>query len=198
GIGRLPIVDKENRVIGIISNTDIKEFSPQNTTGLEILELLDMLGETPVKQIMIPRPYTININNTVENAALLMAEKSVASLPVVDEHDKLMGIITEWDIFKIFINITGVREKGIQISFMLEHKPGTLRAKLDKLKEYKARVISVLSSITEDEMRLVTLRFRSTEPETEEALIKELSADGSVIYWGRGNDIHLLREKGSL
>lgn len=193
GVSRLPVVDTENHVVGIISNTDIKEFSPQNTTGLEVLELLDILGETPVKQIMVVDPKTININNTVENAALLMERYAVGCLPVVDDNDTLVGIITDWDIFKIFINITGTRAAGVQMSFVLEHKPGTLRAKLDKLKEHGARVITILSNITDDGMRDVTLRFRASDTATEEKLIEELSADGSVVYWGRGNEIHMMK-----
>lgn len=195
GVSRLPVVDTNNYVVGIISNTDIKEFSPQNTTGLEVLELLDMLAETPAKQIMVVKPKTININNTVENAALLMEEYSVGCLPVVDDDEKLAGIITDWDVFKMFINITGTREQGIQMSFVLEHKPGTLRAKLDKLKEYGARIITVLSNVTDDGMRDVTLRFRAPDAASEAKLIEELSADGSVVYWGRGDEIHMMNDK---
>ena len=194
GVSRLPVVDTENRVVGLISNTDIKEFSPQNTTGLEVLELLDILSETPAKQIMVVQPKTISINTTVENAAMLMEKHSVGCLPVINDDDTLAGIITDWDIFKMFINITGSREKGVEMSFVLEHKPGTLRAKLDKLKEYGARIITVLSNITDDGMRDVTLRFRNIDPAREEELIRELSADGSVVYWARGDEIHMLKK----
>lgn len=193
GVSRLPVVDKDNRVVGIVSNSDIKEFSPQNTTGLEILELLDLLGETPAKQIMTKNPRTINVNNSVENAAALMEQESVSCLPVVDDDGRLLGIITEWDIFKIFIKIVGVRTEGVQMSFVLPNRPGTLRAKLDVLKEHGARVVSVLSTIADNGMRNVTLRFQTQEPSTEKNLIEALCADGSVVYWGRGDDIHMLK-----
>lgn len=191
-IAQLPVVDNDNRVIGIISNTDIKEFSPQNNTGLEILELLDILAETPVKQIMNKNPWTIRVENTVENAALIMEEKSVSCLPVIDSDKKLEGIITQWDIFKTFINICGIKEQGIQMSFLLEYKPGTLRAKLAKMQEHKARIISVLSNNHPDGMRYVTVRFRATDPVTEERLIKELIDSGGVLCWGKEHDIHTI------
>ena len=127
-ISHLPVVDKQGHVVGLLCSDDIKEFSPQHTTGLEVLELLDILAETPAKQIMVVAPHTIHIDETVENAAILMDEKRVNCLPVVDSNDKLVGIVTESDIFKTFISITGSRTESVQMAFVLENKPGTLRA----------------------------------------------------------------------
>lgn len=191
-ISHLPVVDKQGHVVGLLSTDDIKEFSPQHTTGLEVLELLDILAETPAKQIMIVAPHTIHIDETVENAAMLMEEKRVGCLPVVDSNDKLVGIVTEWDIFKTFISITGSRAESVQMAFVLENKPGTLRAILDRLKEAKARVVTVLSNIRDDGRRGVTLRFRAEERAVEDELVKEFCAQGTVQYWGRGHEIHIV------
>lgn len=191
-ISHLPVVDKQGHVVGLLCDDDIKEFSPQHTTGLEVLELLDILAETPAKQIMIVAPHTIHIDETVENAAILMDEKRVNCLPVVDSNDKLAGIVTESDIFKTFISITGSRTESVQMAFVLENKPGTLRAILDRLKEAQARVVTVLSNIRDDGRRGVTLRFRGEERAVEDALIKEFCAQGTVQYWGRGREIHIV------
>ena len=191
-ISHLPVVDKQGHVVGLLCDDDIKEFSPQHTTGLEVLELLDILAETPAKQIMIVAPHTIHIDETVENAAILMDEKRVNCLPVVDSNDKLVGIVTESDIFKTFISITGSRTESVQMAFVLENKPGTLRAILDRLKEAQARVVTVLSNIRDDGRRGVTLRFRGEERAVEDALIKEFCAQGTVQYWGRGHEIHIV------
>lgn len=191
-ISHLPVVDKQGHVVGLLCDDDIKEFSPQHTTGLEVLELLDILAETPAKQIMIVAPHTIHIDETVENAAILMDEKRVNCLPVVDSNDKLAGIVTESDIFKTFISITGSRTESVQMAFVLENKPGTLRTILDRLKEAKARVVTVLSNIRDDGRRGVTLRFRGEERAVEDALIKEFCEQGTVQYWGRGHEIHIV------
>lgn len=191
-ISHLPVVDKQGHVVGLLCDDDIKEFSPQHTTGLEVLELLDILAETPAKQIMIVAPHTIHIDETVENAAILMDEKRVNCLPVVDSNDKLVGIVTESDIFKTFISITGSRTESVQMAFVLENKPGTLRAILDRLKEAQARVVTVLSNIRDDGRRGVTLRFRGEERAVEDALIKEFCEQGTVQYWGRGHEIHIV------
>ena len=191
-ISHLPVVDKQGHVVGLLCDDDIKEFSPQHTTGLEVLELLDILAETPAKQIMIVAPHTIHIDETVENAAILMDEKRVNCLPVVDSNDKLVGIVTESDIFKTFISITGSRTESVQMAFVLENKPGTLRAILDRLKEAQARVVTVLSNIRDDGRRGVTLRFRGEERAVEDALIKKFCAQGTVQYLGRGHEIHIV------
>ena len=191
-ISHLPVVDKQGHVVGLLCDDDIKEFSPQHTTGLEVLELLDILAETPAKQIMIVAPHTIHIDETVENAAILMDEKRVNCLPVVDGNDKLVGIVTESDIFKTFISITGSRTESVQMAFVLENKPGTLRAILDRLKEAQARVVTVLSNIRDDGRRGVTLRFRGEDRAAEDALIKEFCAQGTVQYWGRGHEVHIV------
>lgn len=191
-IGSLPVVDKDGHVVGLLSNDNIKAFSPQQTTGLEVLELFDILEETPARQIMQVAPPTIHIDDTVENAALLMEEKHVSCLPVVDGDDKLAGIITEWDIFKTFISMTGSRSKSVQMAFVLENRPGTLRVILDRLKEAQARVVTVLSNIRDDGRRAVTLRFHSDDPAVEDALVKEFCSQGTVQYWGRGHDIHIV------
>lgn len=191
-ISHLPVVDKQGHVVGLLCDDDIKEFSPQHTTGLEVLELLDILAETPAKKIMVVAPHTIHIDETVENAAMLMEEKRVGCLPVVDSNDKLVGIVTEWDIFKTFISITGSRAESVQMAFVLENKPGTLRAILDRLKEARARVVTVLSNIRDDGRRGVTLRFRGEERAVEDELIKEFCAQGTVQYWGRGHEIHIV------
>lgn len=191
-ISHLPVVDKQGHVVGLLCDDDIKEFSPQHTTGLEVLELLDILAETPAKQIMVVAPHTIHIDETVENAAILMDEKRVNCLPVVDSNDKLVGIVTESDIFKTFISITGSRTESVQMAFVLENKPGTLRAILDRLKEAQARVVTVLSNIRDDGRRGVTLRFRGEERAVEDALIKEFCEQGTVQYWGRGHEIHIV------
>lgn len=192
-IAHLPVVDKDNHVVGLLGINAIKEFSPQKTTPLEVLEFLDILAETPAKQIMTVAPQTIHIDETVENAAVLMVDKHLSCLPVVDSNDCLKGIITQWDIFKTFVDITGSRTtQSVQIAFVLENKPGTLRAILDRLKEANTRVVTVLSNIRDDGRRGVTLRFHAPDRETEDMLIREFCDQGTVQYWGRGHEVQIV------
>ena len=192
-IAHLPVVDEEDRVVGLLSFSTIKEFSPQKTTPLEVLEFLDILSETPASKLMVKDPPTVHIDDTVENAAVLMVDTHKSVLPIVDSKGVLKGIITQWDIFKTFVEITGTRTtKSVQMAFVLENKAGTLRAILTRLRETDTRVVTVLSNIRDDGRRGVTLRFLAPNPETEEMLIKEFCAQGTVQYWGRGSEVNIV------
>lgn len=191
-ISRLPVVDADKVVVGLISASDIKEFSPQRTTGLEILEVLDMLGETKAKQLMIVDPATINYKGTVEQAATKMIERRVACLPVVNDEEKLVGILTEWDIFKALVSISGAAmPTGVEMAFKLENRRGTLREILDRLKEYGVRISTVLSIISDDGMRQVKIRFWSEDTAAEDKALEELKNHAGLRYWARNGEVYL-------
>ena len=78
GLRRLPVVNRDNNVVGLISTTDIKQFQPTRSTGMEYLEAIDMLDEMKVRDIMTKPPVTIGVSNTVEDAAVFMMRKRVS------------------------------------------------------------------------------------------------------------------------
>lgn len=191
-ISRLPVVDADKVVVGLISASDINAFAPQRTTGLEILEVLDLLGETPAKQVMTVAPVTIDYKRTVEQAAKLMIEKRVACLPVVNDDDKLTGILTEWDIFKALVSISGdAMPSGVEMAFNLENKQGTLREILDMLKEYGVRISTVLSIISDDGMRQVKISFWSDNATAENNALEKLKVHPGLRYWARSGEVYL-------
>lgn len=193
-ISQLPVVDDSNSLIGILSKIDITAVIPNSGTGQDFIETMEELGHMTADQAMVKNPKTINVHDTVEHAAVLMEDFSIRCLPVLDDSEKLVGIITDWDIFRIFVNITGAKAKGYHIHFLLENKLGTLRAKLDIFREYKAQIVTILSAINEDEgTRNVTIRFKPTDPSLVKQLIEVLCADNKAIYWGVGDDLHILK-----
>jgi acetoin utilization protein AcuB len=126
-IRRLPVVDKE-KVVGIITVSDLNQASPSMATTLSIHELNYLLAKTRIKDIM-PRKQkliTIGPDNYIETAAKLMRENKVSGLPVLDEKGKLVGIITETDIFDAFIDILGVKRAHTRIDFYTSDRPGTI------------------------------------------------------------------------
>lgn len=151
----------------------MKEFQPLHSTGVEILEALDILSEKKAKEVMTPDPYTVNVNDTLEDAAVVMIDKGVSCLPVIDDNKVLVGILTEWDIFKSLVSITGVNQPGIMLSFEVENKPGTLRALLDILKQYDVRIIAVLSKIRKNGSRLISIRCHGKSKEIEDKMISD-------------------------
>lgn len=191
-IRRLPVIDTERRVVGIVSDRDIKDASPSKATTLDMHELYYLLSELKIKDIMTPAPVTIGPMDTVESAALLMEEKGFGGVPVVDEDDKILGIITDHDLFKVLVSITGVRLGGVQLAFNLEDKPGTMRPIFDVLREHHASIISILSSNDADEegTRHVFIRIRPMDPQAEDALVAVLKEHFNLLYWVR-NKVHL-------
>jgi len=126
-IRRLPVVEKE-KVIGIITISDLNQATPSMATTLSIHELNYLLAKTTIKDIM-PRKQkliTISPESYIETAARLMRENKVSGLPVIDENEKLVGIITETDIFDAFIDILGVTRPHTRIDFYTSDRPGTI------------------------------------------------------------------------
>lgn len=126
-IRRLPVVDKE-KVVGIVTINDLNQASPSMATTLSIHELNYLLAKTKIRDIMPKRTklITISPNSYIERAAKLMRENKVSGLPVVDENEKLVGIITETDIFDAFIDILGVNRAHTRIDFYTSDRPGTI------------------------------------------------------------------------
>lgn len=186
-IRRVPVVDSQNKVIGIVSDRDVKDASPSKATTLDMHELYYLLSEIKVRDIMTPDPVTVEVRDTVERVALLMQERSIGALPVVDDEGSLVGIITDHDVFKVLVQITGVRHGGLQVALDVEDLPGVMRPIFDLLREYDASLISMLSSDSKrgGNWREVFLRIRPMERAVENRLVEALHERFDLLYWVR-------------
>lgn len=182
-VRRLPVVDDEGRLLGIVSDRDVKEASPSKATTLDMHELYYLLSEIKVKDIMTKNPISMHGDDSMEQAALIMVDKHFGAIPIVDETGKVTGIITDSDIFKVFIKITGAMSGGLQLSFKLSQANGSLRAVLAALREHDARVVSVLTSQEDDESRMVYIRVRDMDIAAQKAMIADLQKRFNLLYW---------------
>ena len=180
----LPVVDKKGKVIGIVSDRDLKDAAPSKATTLDVYELNYLLSSMKIKDIMTRDVVFVRPDETVEFAAILMLENRISSLPVLNINDKLVGIITQTDIFKVLINITGVYTGGIQFAFSLEDRPGSLKEPADVIRAHGGRIISILSTreTAESGRRNVYMRCSILPDETLRALVKELEESFVVLY----------------
>ena len=104
GIRRLPVVDKNGKLVGIVTRGDIREASPSDVTSLTVWEINYLLTKLKIKEIMTPHPITVYTTDTITKAAKFMLENKISGLPVVDPVDgALKGIITESDIFRLVV-----------------------------------------------------------------------------------------------
>lgn len=186
-IRRLPVVDKEGRLTGIVSERDLKAASPSMATTLDVYEMTSLLSEMKVKTIMTPTPVSIRPGDTVERAALILRDRKFGSLPVVDAAGKVVGIITDTDIFRLFVSITGIDQDGIQIGLRLTASEGGLKPVLDALRGHEARIISILSSYdrVEPGQREVSIRIQGLPETRERELRSALETAHHVLYWTR-------------
>ena len=182
-IRRIPVVDDNGQVVGIISDRDVRDASPSKATTLDMYEMHYLLAELKAKNIMTAKPITVKPTDTVEQAALIMLDNKVGGLPVVDDNGKLVGIISDHDVFKALVDITGARMGGLQFAIELPDQPGTARPLFDLLRAHNARMLSVLTVSNADGNRQLFIRVRDLEnSKAEQELMDGVGKLGKVLY----------------
>lgn len=174
GIKHLPVV-KGDKIKGILSDRDIKEYSPSKATTLDIYELHYILSNTRIKGLMKTKVFTTAPDAPVEEAAMIMLDKNIGCLPVV-EGGCLCGIISDKDIFHAMVDITGVRHGGHRIFVTVEDRPGSIREVADIVRRHGFHLQGILTSYewTREGYRKVVIRttdmgdFRGLKEELEE------------------------------
>jgi acetoin utilization protein AcuB len=183
-IRSLPIVDKKRKLVGIVTDRDLRDASPSKATTLDVYELNYLISTIKIKDIMTKDIVFVRPDETVEFAAILMLENKISSLPVINDKGTLIGIITQTDIFEVLINITGVYTGGIQFALSLEDRPGSIREVTDVIRSYGGRVVSILSTreTSEEGRYSVYIRIKSLPPDKLRGLVKELDEKFVVLY----------------
>jgi len=144
GIKHVPVV-KGDKLRGILSDRDIKEYSPSKATSLDIYELHYILANTRIKEVMRTKVTTIPPDAPVEEAAMVMLDGNIGALPVIDD-GRLSGIISDKDIFHALVDITGVRHGGHRIYVILEDRAGTIREVADIIRKHGYHLHGILTS----------------------------------------------------
>jgi len=123
-IRRTPVV-KDNKLVGIISDKDLLNASPSPATSLSIWEMNYLLSKVPVRDVMTKKVLTVTEDTPIEEAARIMADNKIGGLPVM-RGDRVVGIITETDLFKLFLELMGARESGVRVTALIHDEPGQL------------------------------------------------------------------------
>jgi acetoin utilization protein AcuB len=124
-VRRFPVVDKHGRLVGIVSEKDLLNASPSDATSLSVFEINYLLQKITVEEIMTRSVITITEDTPLEDAARIMADNKIGGLPIV-RGDKVFGIITETDLFKIFLELLGARERGVRLAALVPNEPEEL------------------------------------------------------------------------
>jgi len=123
-IRRTPVI-KEGKMVGIVSDKDLLYASPSPVTSLSVWEINYLLSKITVKDVMTSQVITVTEDTPIEEAARIMADNKIGGLPVMHgEH--VVGIITETDLFKLFLELMGAREAGVRVTAYIHEKPGQI------------------------------------------------------------------------
>ena len=137
---RLPVVDGEGKLKRLITEGIVTDSTGSNKTSLSIYELNYLLSRMNVDEIMIRDVVTITEDKFVEQAADMMLDNSINVLPVVDGENRVIGIITEKDIFRTFVELLGLRHQGTKFVIDMENRPGEAAKTFDLLAKNDANV----------------------------------------------------------
>lgn len=181
-IRRLPVVDR-GKLVGIVTDRDLMEVSPSPATSLSVFEINYLLAKMKVEKI-IKKQKVISIKPDafLEEAALILRDNAIGAIPVV-ENGKLIGIITESNIFDAFIEIMGLRDPGTRLTLQMEDKPGMM-AKMTEAIWKNGGDISHLAVFHGDNNTVqVIVQLRTTDASAMVEALKKLGITVKSVAW---------------
>ncbi len=179
----LPVM-RNGELAGVVTDRDLKRASASDATTLEVHELLYVLSRIKVKDIMSRPPVTVPFDYTLEETAEILLEKKISGAPVVDRDGRLVGNITQNELFRAMLSVTGLKHKGVQFAFQLEDRPGSIKEVADIIRKYGGRMASILTSYERipEGYRRVYIRMYGVERERLPELTRELKDKAPVLY----------------
>lgn len=123
---RLPVVEN-GKLVGFISDRDIMRVAPSPATTLSRYEINSLLAKIEVKDIMQKNVISVSVDATLEEAALLMYKNRIGGMPVVSSVGAVVGVITETDIFKAFVDVMGLAEGKVRLTLEVTDKIGVVK-----------------------------------------------------------------------
>jgi acetoin utilization protein AcuB len=182
-IRMLPVM-KKGKLVGILTDRDLKRASASDATTLDVHELLYLVSKIKIKDIMTKNPITVPPDYTVEETAERLLKNKISGVPVVDQNGKLVGTITQTDLFRVLISLTGIGKQGIQFAFQIEDRAGSIKELADIIRKYGGRMVSILTSYdgVPEGYRRVYIRMHSIARDKLQTLKEELSQIAALLY----------------
>ena len=182
-ISMMPVTH-QGKLVGVITDRDLKQASPSEATDLEIHELKYLLNKIKIKDIMTKQVITIPPDYTIEEAAEILMNRDISGAPVVNDQGQMEGIITSTDLYKALIALSGLGRRGIQFAFQIEDQPGTIKELTDVIRAAGGRIASIMSSSdrVREGWRNVFIRAYDINRNILPQLIKDLQNQATMLY----------------
>ena len=152
---RLPVVEG-SRLVGMVTDKDLKDAMPSKATTLSVWELNYLLAKLTVREVMAHPVVTAQANETLEDAALRMQERKVGGLPVLDNAGALVGMLTITDVLGALVQVLGLKEGGVRVTVELPDVPGSLARAAEAIKP--SNILSVATAGKSGDTRRFVIR----------------------------------------
>jgi acetoin utilization protein AcuB len=176
-VRRLPVLDSGGRLVGLVLERDLLYAAPSPATSLNVYEMNYLISKIKVKDLMASDLITVTEDTPIEEAARVMVDNNIGGLPVVRD-GKLVGMITESDLFEIFLEILGGREAGLRVTIGVKDARGVLAQLTRSLAEYGADIVSLGTFWGDDPgEREITFRVQNLDPSAMEKIVRDMDAE---------------------
>ncbi|MCL2411972.1 MAG: CBS domain-containing protein [Treponema sp.] len=149
-IGHLPVLNKDKKLVGLVTKVDLLKAAPSSATTLDMYEISYLLAKLNVEKVMTKDVVTVQENEVIEEAARIMADRRIGCLPVM-KGTELIGIVTDTDIFHFFINAFGARHQGVRVSINFKEKRGQIAAFAGKIFEKGGNIAAFVTAEGDDD-----------------------------------------------
>jgi len=162
-VRRLPVLDEDGKLVGMVSEKDLLYASPSPATSLSVWEISYLTSKITVKELMTTQLVTVCEDCPLEEAARLMVDNKIGGVPVM-RGDQLVGIITETDLFKIFLELLGARAQGTRFALVVPERKGMLADMTKAIADLGGNIVALGTFLGEDPSnRLITLKVQNVD-----------------------------------
>lgn len=165
-IRHLPVVDDDGDLVGFVTESDLRQFS-----------FPSMIEEIPVHQVMVTNPRTIDINDSIEEAARIIHDKKIGGLPVLDS-GRLVGVITASDLLSAFIEVMGLLKATTRVDVLVNEDKGGLEMVTKIIKDHDCDIVNVAMDSTQGKKKVYYFRLEQCDVDE---LAKDLEAAGHQV-----------------